>query len=141
MASKLKLTYYKSLLSSMHVARIHGEIIIAKPIMMLTIFKLIEDGLLIGNKIIFSKELADTYKEIYTQYRQGSITPPVYPYYYLNSEDFYYIKGETGRRTPSVKFLREKVEFAALDEELWDMLQDAEIRNELRESIVNRFLK
>lgn len=125
----------------MHVARIHGEIIIAKPIMMLTIFKLIEDGRLIGNKIIFSKELADTYKDIYTMYRQGSITPPVYPYYYLNSEEFYYIKGETGRKTPSVKFLQEKVEFAALDEELWDMLQDAEIRNELRESIVSRFLK
>ena len=69
------------------------------------------------------------------------------PFFHSKSEQYYTIKWKSGvainkaSHTPSAKYLRENVEFAALDDELWNLLQDAEIRNELRESIVNRFLK
>jgi hypothetical protein len=44
MGQGLKISYYKNLLLSMNVARSHGQVNIAKPIMMLAIISGIEDG-------------------------------------------------------------------------------------------------
>ncbi len=38
------------------------------------------------------------------------------------------------------KYLRENLLYAKLDDELWELLQDAESREYLRESIVKRYL-
>lgn len=139
--SNLKIAYYKNLLLSMKVASHKGAPIIAKPVLMLTIFQMIEDGTILGNKITFSEELCDTYSILFRIYSAGEITPVIYPYYYLNSEEFYYVKGDTSRKTPSVSFIHERIEFAALDDELWELLQDPAIRNDYREAIIKKFLK
>ena len=141
MVSKLQIAYFKNLLCSMKVARLRGENNIAKPIMMLTILTLIGKGKIIGNKISYNDELVMTYNNIFKSFRTSNITSSIYPFYYLNSEEFYYIKGDTSRKTPSAKFLREAVEFAVLDDQLWGMLQDTEIREELKMTIINRYLK
>lgn len=139
--SNLKIAYYKNLLLSMKVATFKGTPVIAKPVLMLTILKMIEDGTLLGNKILFTNELCEIYCSIFRIYSSERITPAVYPYYYLNSEEFYYVKGNTNKKTPSANFVREQVEFAALDDELWDLLQDPAVRNDYREAIINKFLK
>lgn len=139
--SNLKIAYYKNLLLSMKVASYKGAPIIAKPVLMLAIFQMIDDGTLLGNNITFSDELCDTYSTLFRKYSTGRITPVLYPYYYLNSEEFYYVKGDTSRRTPSVSFIHERIEFAALDDELWDLLQDPAVRNDYREAIIKKFLK
>lgn len=138
--SRLKVTYYKNLLLSMNVAKHNGEIIIAKPIMLLTLLSLIEDGELIGNKFLYDDRLIARYKNLFFEYKPTSFTSPIYPFYYLNSEEFYMIKGDTSRRTPSTKFLRENVEFAAFDDELWELLQDSAVREEFRDAIIRHFL-
>lgn len=125
----------------MKVASYKGSPIIAKPVFMLTIFRMIEDGSLLGNNITYSDELCNTYSVLFKQYSTGRITPVIYPYYYLNSEEFYYVKGDTSKRTPSVSFVEERIEFAALDDELWDLLQDPSVRNDYREAIIKKFLK
>lgn len=141
MASSLKLEYYKNLLCSMKVAKLRGKINIAKPIMLLTIITLIGEGKIIGNKISFTNDIINTYNEIFLSYRPGNVTRPIYPFYYLKSEEFYYINGNTSRCTPSAKYLRENVEYAVLDDQLWDMLQDANIREELKQTIIKYFLR
>jgi putative restriction endonuclease len=125
----------------MNVAKRNGCIAIAKPVFILTLFKMIEDGCISENKILFTKKLKEAYKEIFLQYRGAPITLTIYPYYYLDSEDFYHLEGNIHIKTPSEKYIRDHIEFASLDIELWDMLQNAEIRDEFRDTIINHFLK
>ncbi len=139
--SRLQKEYYKNLILSMNVAHFHGEMNIAKPVLMLSIMQCIEDGTIIDNRIALSKALIETYNTTFHSFRSSSITSPIYPYYYLCHEDFYYIKGDTSRKTPSSKFLREQVEYAFLDDELWDLLQDSEVREEYRQAIIQHFIK
>lgn len=141
MASALQVSYYKDALVSIHVAKLRGVENIAKPVLMLAIFEGIADGSIIGNRIVYNDKLANDYKRIYLEFRKPPITLPVYPYYYLHSDTFYHVKGDTSRKTPSVKYLKENVEYAALDEELWDLLQDSAIREEYRQAIIRRFLQ
>lgn len=125
----------------MNVARFHGKVNIAKPVMMLAIMQEIEDGSIKANRIIYSEHLITTYTKLFTNYSDKPITSSVYPYYYLASEEFYFIKGKKVRTTPSAKFLRENVEYACLDDELWELLQDAKTRNEFRDAIIEHFIK
>ena len=108
----------------MNVARAHGQINIAKPIMMLAVIQCIENGSIIANRILYSESLIATYNELFSHYGKGAITSSVYPFYYLGSEDFYFIKGKKAPTTPSAKFLRENVEYACLDDDLWELLQN-----------------
>ena len=141
MGQGLKISYYKNLLLSMNVARSHGQVNIAKPIMMLAIICGIEEGCIKANRIQYSESLRTNYNKLFGQCSSSPITSSVYPYYYLGSEDFYFIKGKKARTTPSAKFLRENVEYACLDDELWELLQDPETRNELRDAIIQHFIK
>ena len=42
--------------------------------------------------------------------------------------------------TPSMMFLKNQVEYAALDDELWELLQGPVVRNDYREAIIKKFL-
>ena len=141
MRSGLKISYYKNLLLSMNVARFHGQVNIAKPIMMLSIIRGIENGSIKANRILYSESLITSYNKLFTSYSNNAITPSEYPFYYLGSEDFYYIKGKKAQTTPSAKFLRENVEYACLDDDLWELLQEPETRKELKEAIIRHFLE
>lgn len=141
MRSGLKISYYKNLLLSMNVARFHGQVNIAKPIMMLSIIRGIENGSIKANRILYSESLITSYNKLFTSYSDNAITPSEYPFYYLGSEDFYYIKGKKAQTTPSAKFLRENVEYACLDDDLWELLQEPETRKELKEAIIRHFLE
>lgn len=141
MISQLHISYYKNLLLSVKVAKTKEQINIAKPIMLLSIIDGIRNNVIINNYIKFDNKLIGIYKELYVTYKRNKITPPEYPYYYLNSEDFYKIIGNVSKKTPSAKFLREQVEYAQLDETLWELLQNESIREEYTEAIIQHFLK
>ncbi|MBP3716609.1 MAG: hypothetical protein J6I79_03810 [Paludibacteraceae bacterium] len=141
MKSQLQVSYYKNRILSMKVSRLKGENNIAKPVLFLAILKGIEDGEILGNRVVLSDYLESKYKEIFLSFRATKITSIAYPYYYLNSEDFYYVKGNTTKKTPSIKFIKEEIEFAALDDELWDLLQDNEIRQIYAQAIISHFIK
>ena len=80
--SNLKIAYYRNLLLSMKVASYKGAPVIAKPVFMLTIIQMIEEGTLLGNKITFTDELCNTYSTLFQKYSTGKITPVIYPFYY-----------------------------------------------------------
>ena len=71
----------------MNVACFHGKMNIAKPVLMLSIMHCIEDGKIMGNRIVLTRQLIDTYNTTFQSFHADSITSPVYPYYYLNHED------------------------------------------------------
>ncbi len=145
----LKVAYYRSVLLETHRGNGHGVISNAKPYLLLTMISLIEKGLIIGNKILFeNSDLLETYNSITKKYEpQKEVTPISKPFFHLNREPFYYLKWKSSTKipkqanTPSAKFLRENVEYACLDEELWELLQDPEIRNVLKDAIIQYFIK
>ncbi|MBQ7635290.1 MAG: hypothetical protein IJS89_06950 [Bacteroidaceae bacterium] len=141
MVSRLKIEYYKNLLHTMKVAKAKGKINLAKPIFMLSILQGIQYGTIIDNHITLSESLINTYKAFFNKYNQTSLTSHIYPYYYLKSEEFYHLVGDCDRKNPTSKYLREHVEYAYLDEELWELLQDEGARNEIKDAIVNFFIK
>ena len=128
----------------------------AKPIMILAIIEAIDEGLLLGNCIHFpNNELQNLYATIYSRnytnegiYRaNANKTPFNMPYFHLNAEDFYNIKWEPGvipprqAESPSGKFLAENVDYAYLDDTLWELLQDKSVREEYKDAIITHYLK
>ena len=75
------------------------------------------------------------------------VTPFVKPYFHLSSSLFYHIKWNKGTKvesyakTPSGKFLKEKSEYAYLDDSFWELLKGTEYRKEIKQLIVKTFLK
>lgn len=137
--NQLKKDYYTTALLTMNQKKTNGKSNIAKPILMLAIISLIEDGHIIGNQIHYDEELVDEYNRIFKNY-SNSITLIQYPFYYLRNDVFYSIKGKAEKKTPSGKYIRENIEYAYLDDGLWELLQDQTTRNEFRELIINYYL-
>lgn len=144
----LRTSYYVNLILSTNRGYNKGIASNAKPLYLLAIFKGIEEGFLLGNKIVFDENISNLYMEVCNFYEPWRIPAKFYkPYFHLESEPYYYIKWRNGvrianaLRTPSAKFLRENVEYACLDDDLWELLQEPETRNELRDAIIQHFIK
>lgn len=119
----------------------NGVTNIAKPLILVSMFDLIVDGLVDRNR--FDIEIiANRYSELQEVY--ATKTPCQYPLYFLEHEEFYHLKWKGEKvitHTPSRKLMREKVEYAYLDNALWDLLQDKETMDYFRTQIVNGYLK
>jgi len=144
-SNDLRLQYYKVVLLSIKRSSKNGGCINAKPILLLSFFDLIAQGIVRENKFVFDDNLIHTYTEIYKQYEQDKIiTPCVYPFYHIRNDGFVNLTFKDSStklpHTPSAKFLRENVKYASFDNALWDLLQNAETRNILREALINHFL-
>ena len=145
----LKTAYYQGVLLETHRGNGRGRISNAKPFLLLSIIKLIADGEIMGNRIQFDNcNLSKTYNAISKQYEPDIETTPLSkPFFHLNREPYYYLKWKPNTIipkqavTPSAKFLRENVEYACLDDDLWELLQDKDTRNELREAIIQHFIR
>jgi len=62
------------------------------------------------------------------------------PFNYLQSDGFWHIQMKTTIPLQSAKAIRDNVEYAFLDNALWDILQDRETRELLKNEII-RFFK
>jgi putative restriction endonuclease len=108
--------------------------------LLLAILKLIEEGHIIGNMIKFDEQLIITYTRIFKNYSE-KVTPIEYPYYYMRNDCFYSIKGKAEKKTPSVNYIKQNIEYAYLDDDLWDIIQDKSTRDWLKHEIIEYYLK
>lgn len=144
----LKTSYYKNCITSIHRGFAFGIPSNAKPLFLLAIIKGIGEGMIIGNKIKYEDCLETFYKEICILYEPNRKAAPFYkPFFHSIHENYYGIKWKGGQmpshkwHTPSGKFLKDNIEYAYLDDGLWDLLQDQSVRSEFRELIVNHYFK
>ena len=144
----LKTSYYKNCLLSIHRGFAFGEPSNAKPLYLLAIIKGIDEGVLLGNKLQYGEILETFYRELCSYYEPNKKAAPFYkPFFHSARENYYNIKWKAGEipkhkwHTPSPKFLRESVDYAFLNEDFWELLQDIAIRNNFRDLIVNHYLK
>jgi len=120
----------------------------SKPLYLLTLITLIGDGNIVKNRILFSDSIVSRYDELCAKLEPNMVITPMYkPFFHLNSESYYHIKWrddsapKDASRTPSAQSLRENVEYARLDDDLWQLLQDEDARNEIKEAIIGYFIE
>lgn len=139
--SILTQTYY-DILRSIRRGSYRGEVINAKPLLVLSVIALIENGIIKNNKIYYTKDLEIVFKKM-AQTWDCRVTPLFKPFYYLTYDGFWHLRWKTdiyNEQHPSPKFLRENIEYAFLDNALWDLLQDEESRNYFRKCIEDYYL-
>ncbi|MDJ0517330.1 MAG: hypothetical protein QNJ74_14135 [Trichodesmium sp. MO_231.B1] len=102
---------------------------------------LITQGLINKNQIDVSEELISTFNKHWDILSSG-----IYkgknrlhlPFYFLKSEGFWHIESKSNslKQPSSVKKLKEVVEYASLDRELFELLQDQNSRKELTDVLI-----
>lgn len=128
----------------------------AKPLYVISIIDAIDEEVIIDNKIYFDcPNLLEIYKHNYMKHQNdgksmfranAKVTPFNMPYFHLNAEPCYHIKWKEGikipkqAQSPSNKFLKESVEFAFLDINLWNLLKNPLMRHNLQESLITKFI-
>lgn len=148
---------YKDIVLKIKRGNSHGVFLNAKPIFVITIIDAINEGLIIGNRIDFNnKDIENLYIDYYRRYSSSDdelyrantkVTPYNLPFFHLNSESFYHIKWKEGvvppkqSQSPSCRYLKDKIDYTYIDNELWELLQSHEVRYDFRNALIEKFIK
>jgi putative restriction endonuclease len=133
---------------SIRQAKIHGETIVAKPVLMVAIIDGIEANVFANNQFVINDWLECRYKMLLSKYAKESqfdnLTGIEKPFWHLESDGFWHLNYQGERlckgRTPSKAWLKESVDYAYFDEALWILLQNKEWRLKLRDYIIEHKL-
>lgn len=139
--------YYTKRIMNIRQAKIRGEVIVAKPVLLLALIDGIESEVFTKNKFPLTEWLEYKYVMLMQMYMRNSLfgkpTSISNPYWYLQTDGFWHLK-YTGspqiKTTPSQHWLKENVEFAYFDESLWMLLQNRVWRIKLRDFIIEHKL-
>ena len=116
--------HYTKRIMRIRQAKIHGEVIVAKPVLLLA--------------------LIDALMKQYTQHSQfHNPTDISNPFWHLQSDGFWHLHHEAtvaDGSTPSKRWLKDYVEFASFDDDLWVLLHNETWRKKLRDYIVEHKL-
>lgn len=108
--------------------------IIAKPVLLLAVRKLIEEGK--TNNLFTYSEIEPAYRDLYAQWLahvgQERVTPLCYPFYFLRSDGFWHLawkNPEVKTENPTASWLEHNCHGASLDPELWILLVNKTYRD------------
>lgn len=138
--NSILLSLYNDAFASIHCQIYKGKLNIAKPLVIMAMLELIEQGDAVMNKFNIT-DIKESYERLQKNY--SATTPYQYPIYFLENEGFYHLKWKNSKvktHTPSAKLIREHVEYAYFDNALWNLVQDQEMRNHFRTIIENCYL-
>ena len=140
-------TNYTKRIMNIKQAKIRGEVIVAKPVLLLAIIDGIDSELFIENKFLLTEWLEARYEELMRMYMKNSQfdkpTDISNPFWHLQSDGFWHLQlAERPQEsvTPSKRWLKEKVSYAYFDEDLWLLLKDEAWRTKLRDYIIEHKL-
>lgn len=140
------LNYYVSKLTKLRVDRAHGSVAPHKPILLLSVIELIEQGVLRHNQIPLSAELIAAFLKLWQQLGSTAYNADIgMPYFHLRSDGFWHLKPNSGfeallssgAKIRAVGVLRQAVEYAYLEDELFELLQQPIPRNLLITTLLN----
>ncbi len=139
--------YYTERIISIRQAKIHGEVIVAKPVLILALIDGVESGVFTNNRFVLNEWLEEHYMKLMLQYtRQSQFDKPTEinnPFWHLSTDGFWHLQlkvKEEMSTTPSKAWLKENVNCASFDDDLWVLLQNKEWRIRLRDFIVEHKL-
>ena len=138
------LAYYVNKFANLRVSRSSG-VARNKPILLLSIIEMISQGQVRRNQIPLSAELIATFLKLWSHLEPLRKPDIGLPFYHLTSDGFWHFQMKLGFesliaakvkiRTPST--IRETVEYAYLDGELWTLLQNQSDRTVLSHTLIN----
>jgi putative restriction endonuclease len=112
-----------------------------KPILILSVLELITQQSIVTNRIFVSNELIEIFKKYWSILATDSTYTDAlhYPFVHLRRDGFWHVKFTdtyTEERIKTTNKLKEKVEYAYLDDELFTLLQDSFTKQVLVDSLV-----
>ena len=138
---------YTQRIIDLRQAKIKGEVIVAKPVLLLSLIDGIHRGIFQDNKFVLNEWLEDKYLEFMGKYTSNSqFDKPsdiANPFWHLSSDGFWHLhckEEKIMKTTPSKRWLKDNVSYASFDEDLWVLLQNASWRMKLRDFIVEHKL-
>ena len=139
--------HYTKRIMSIRQAKIRGEVIVAKPVLLLAIIDGIDTDVFMGNFFPLNNWLEERYEMLMKQYmRNSQFDKPAdisNPFWHLQTDGFWHLqlaeKSQEGI-TPSRHWLKEKVTSVHFDNDLWVLLQNEVWRQKLRDYIVEHKL-
>ncbi|MEH2414242.1 HNH endonuclease [Nostoc sp.] len=118
-----------------------------KPILLLSIIDLITQDLIIDNRITISDELIDTFKKYWEVLASSTFKGSDFalPFFHLKNDQgkFWHLKYSSeydGGRPQTIPKLKEDVDYAYLDDELFNLIQDEISRQILIDALVSAWL-
>ncbi len=139
--------HYTERIMSLRQAKIHGEVIVAKPVLMLALIDGVEAGGFSNNRFMLNEWLEQQYLALIKHYTRHSQFPNPAdisnPFWHLQTDGFWHLnlKADVAEgSTPSKRWLKENVTYGHFDDDLWVLLQNKVWRKELRDFIVEHKL-
>lgn len=140
--------HYTKRIMNIRQAKIHGETIVAKPVLMVAIIDGIEANVFWNNQFVINDWLEGRYNMLMSKYAKNSQfddkTSIEKPFWHLETDGFWHLNYQGERlskgHTPSKAWLKENVDFAHFDEPLWILLQNKVWRMQLRDYIIEHKL-
>lgn len=139
--------HYTDGIMSVRQAKIRDEVIVAKPVLMLALIDGVESSVFTNNRFVLNERLEEHYMKLMLQYtRQSQFDKPTEinnPFWHLSTDGFWHLHlkvKEEMNMTPSKYWLKENVNYACFDDDLWVLLQSKEWRIRLRDFIVEHKL-
>lgn len=136
------LSIYIKKFSKLRAARVKGYVAPHKPILLLCVIDGMANGTIRENKIYITAELVARFKDYWHQLAIDPMFTANFslPFYHLKSEGFWTLKTHPGRELlltsshsiKSFSHLKEVVDYACLDEGLYQLLLDEGNREVLR---------
>lgn len=139
--------YYTKRIINIRQAKIRGEVIVAKPVLILALIDGISENIFIDNEFALNEWLESRYLMLMREYTRTSqfsnVTGIENPFWHLATDGFWNLQYRHAPQTdasPSKRWLKDNVEFASFDEALWVLLQNKVWRMQLRDYIIEHKL-
>ncbi len=139
--------HYTKRILSIRQAKIHGEVIVAKPVLLLALIDGVDGGVFTTNRFALNDWLEERYLVLMKQYTRNSQFPNPTdisnPFWHLQSDGFWHLQHMEKPQesmTPSKRWLKEKVSYVNFDDDMWVLIQNKVWRQKLRDYIVEHKL-
>jgi putative restriction endonuclease len=138
------LNYYVNQFSNLRVSRSNG-VAPNKPILLLSVIEMISQGQIVRNQIFLDAELIATFLRLWSHLEPVRKPDIGLPFFHLTSDRFWHYQMKPGFelliankvKLRTVSTIRQTVEYAYLDEELWEILQNPQSRSVLTQVLIN----
>lgn len=142
------LNHYINCFSSLHTMKKLGKPAPHKALLLLSVIDLVERGIITDCRVPLSDSLEKQFKHNNTKLLGESILfqPRIsYPYYHMRSEPFWQLVSHTGGQVQnisnySISNLRKHIAYARIDEELFGLLKNPNVRAKLRVLLISTYL-
>lgn len=117
-----------------------------KPLLLLAVIELIEQGQICENRIYFSPALAETVMKYWVEVTDRRFNIAM-PFFHLKSDGFWHLHPnpgykkvlESARQIRSISGIQEVIAYASLDDDLFVLLTDAGDRETIRQTLIHTY--